>query len=103
FLIDSCYCIPYVTTNCKHVYHLYVLRVQERENLRVKLLDFGISTSIHYPRCLHLQPAFKNLGYSQGDFPSAELAAEEVLSLPLYPELSKDQASYVAEALLDNL
>jgi dTDP-4-amino-4,6-dideoxygalactose transaminase len=77
----------------------YTIRVTDgrRDALAVFLAECGIETAIHYPRPLHLQPAFAFLGYSEGSFPEAERAAREVLSLPLYPELTVEQREYVVE------
>jgi dTDP-4-amino-4,6-dideoxygalactose transaminase len=81
------------------VYHLYVVRVQDRETLQRELAHAGIGTGVHYPTPLHLQKAYAWLGYVQGDFPVAERVAAEVLSLPMYPQLTSEQQDRVAEAL----
>ncbi len=83
------------------VYHLYVVRAKERDQLKDCLSEAGIGTGIHYPIPLHLQNAYLSLGYREGDFPAAECASREVLSLPMYPELTLSQQSYVVEQLLD--
>jgi dTDP-4-amino-4,6-dideoxygalactose transaminase len=70
-----------------HVYHVYVVRLQSRDLLQQKLSEHNIQTGIHYPIPVHLQPAYQDLGYGLGDFPCAELAANQVLSLPMYAEL----------------
>jgi dTDP-4-amino-4,6-dideoxygalactose transaminase len=80
-------------------YHLFVVRHPRRDALQAALKTRGIQTLIHYPIPLHLQPAFAGLGHRPGDFPVAERAAKEILSLPLYPELSDDQVLYVAESV----
>jgi len=87
-----------------HVYHLYVLRVTEecvvdRDTLQAKLSELGVQTGIHYPIPCHLQPAYKHLGYSEGDFPMAEMLSRQILSLPMYPGLSNDQVNYVVAAI----
>ncbi|EAW37996.1 DegT/DnrJ/EryC1/StrS aminotransferase family protein [Lyngbya sp. PCC 8106] len=87
-----------------HVYHLYVLRVTEecivdRDTLQAKLSQLGVQTGIHYPIPCHLQPAYKYLGYSEGDFPMAEMLSRQILSLPMYPGLSNDQVNYVVAAI----
>ncbi len=79
----------------EHVYHLYVIRARQRERLTSFLKEHGIAAGLHYPVPLHLQEAFISLGYRRGDFPIAERCAQEILSLPLYPELSDAQISYV--------
>jgi dTDP-3-amino-3,4,6-trideoxy-alpha-D-glucose transaminase len=81
------------------VYHLYVVRHPRRDALAAALQERGVGTLIHYPIPLHLQPAFSDLGGRGGDFPVAERAAREILSLPLFPELSDAQAQAVAAAL----
>ena len=81
------------------VYHLYVVRHPRRDALAAALRDRGIGTLVHYPIPLHLQPAFRGLGGGPGAFPVAEKAAAEVLSLPLYPELTDEQALAVASAV----
>jgi len=81
------------------VYHLYVVRVRARDAVREELGAHGIEMGIHYPAPLHLQPAYAGLGYGRGDFPVSERLAEQVLSLPLFPELSEAQIDDVVEHL----
>jgi dTDP-4-amino-4,6-dideoxygalactose transaminase len=81
------------------VYHLYVIRTPERDRLQAHLRDQGISTVIHYPIPIHLQPAYKHLGLSAGSFPVAEQLANEILSLPMYAELPRPSVAYVADAV----
>jgi dTDP-4-amino-4,6-dideoxygalactose transaminase len=83
----------------KAVYHLYVVRAQDRDELQHDLAQAGISTGVHYPTPLHLQKAYAWLGYAPGDFPAAERAAAEVLSLPIYPQLTCGQQDRVLDAL----
>ena len=83
----------------RHVYHLYTLRADNRNALRAALLNAGIQTGIHYSTPVHLQPAYANLGYKPNSFPESEKAAREVLSLPLYPELTESQVHIVSRAL----
>lgn len=85
------------------VYHLYVVRVVDRDGLRDALSKHGIETGIHYPVPLHLQNAYRKLGYKEGDFPVAEAIAKEILSLPMFPGLHRDQQFYVAEAIAEYL
>jgi len=81
------------------VYSLYTIRARDRDGLRRYLRGRGIATGVYYPVPLHLQPAYQHLGYKEGDFPVTEAAAQEVLSLPMYPELTEDEISYVAECI----
>ena len=83
----------------RHVYHVYTLRTEDRDGMQTSLLAEGIETGIHYPVPAHLQPAYANLGYGRGDFPHAEAASRQVLSLPLYPELSAQAVAEVAAAV----
>ncbi len=85
------------------VYHLFVVRTPERDRLCETLAAAGISAGIHFPVPLHLQPACRHLGYGPGDFPESERAAGEVLSLPIYPELTEDQVRRVAEVVAEAL
>jgi len=82
----------------RHVYHLYVVRLNERARLQKHLGDAGVETGIHYPVCVHLQEAHSDLGYRPGAFPVAEAAADSVLSLPMYPELTAEQVDTVIHA-----
>ncbi len=91
--------LPRVEPGATHVYHLYVVRTPRRDELRAHLDACGIDTGIHYPVPPHLQPAYAGLGYGPGDFPVAERLAGEVLSLPMFPELSAGQVERVAAAV----
>ena len=83
----------------RHVYHVYTLRRKDRDALQAALQTEAIQTAVHYALPVHLQPAYADLGYSRGAFPQSEKAAEEVLSLPLYPEITDTQIQKVAQAL----
>jgi dTDP-4-amino-4,6-dideoxygalactose transaminase len=83
----------------RHVYHVYTLRTDDRDALQASLQAEGIQTGIHYPVPVHLQPAYADLGYGRGAFPHSEAAAVQVLSLPLYPELSSQAVAEVAGAV----
>ena len=83
----------------EHVYHLYVVQSLRRDELITHLKTRGIGTAIQYPYPIHLQAAYTNLGYRAGDFPVAEKLAREILSLPLYPELSLNDVRAVAQAV----
>ena len=80
-------------------YHLYVVRVQQRTELQTQLAERNIGTGLHYPIPLHLQAAYTNLGYRNGDLPVAEKVAHEILSLPMFPQLLKAQQEEIADAL----
>ena len=80
----------------KGVYHLYVVRVQDREALQANLAEAGIGSGIHYPIPLHLQKAYQHLGYKTGDFPVTERVAAEIVSLPMFPQLTHGQVEEVA-------
>lgn len=90
---------PKVLDEVKSVYYVYAVRVKDRDLLRKKLKEENIDTGIHYPIPLHLQPALAYLGLGKGSFPKAEEAASEVLSLPLYPEMTNEQIETVVDAL----
>ena len=91
--------IPDKRDNAGHVFHLYVIRARDRDALQAHLQARGVSTGLHYPEPLHLQKACASLGYGPGDFPVAEQSAREILSLPMFPELSSAQIRYVCECL----
>jgi dTDP-4-amino-4,6-dideoxygalactose transaminase len=84
-----------------HVYHQYVIRAMRRDELREFLAGKKIGTEIYYPIPLHLQPVFTYLGYSKGDLPEAERAAQEVLALPMFPELRQDEQQWVVENIAE--
>lgn len=81
------------------VYHRYMIRSERRDALQAHLNSLGVGTAVNYPIPLHLQPAAANLGYHVGSFPMAERLANEILSLPLYPELNDDEVAYVVESV----
>ena len=93
--------LPYEPTWARHVYHLYVIRTQYRDELQAHLTGAGVGTGIHYPIPLHLQEAYRHRGYQQGDFPISERVAKEVLSLPMYPQLAMDQQRQVVQRVAD--
>jgi dTDP-4-amino-4,6-dideoxygalactose transaminase len=82
-----------------HVWHLYVVRVPRRDEVAERLGELGVRCGVHYPVPVHLQPAFQYLGHGPGDFPVAERAAEEILSLPMFPQITAAQQERVADAL----
>ena len=85
------------------VYHLYVIQFDDRDGLRNYLTKHGIGTGLHYPVPIHMQAAYSDLGYQQGDFPVAEAAAGRILSLPMYPELTNGQIGYVCQKIKEYL
>ncbi|NWF90112.1 MAG: DegT/DnrJ/EryC1/StrS family aminotransferase [Ignavibacteriaceae bacterium] len=96
--------LPKEMSYAKHVYHLFVIKVnnggsQKRDELAQYLNSKGISTGLHYPIPLHLQPCFRNLGYKKGQFPVTESLAETGISLPMYPEITDEQIGYVCESI----
>jgi dTDP-4-amino-4,6-dideoxygalactose transaminase len=95
--------LPGTLPGNEHVWHLYVVRVPDRDRVLRGLNEAGIGAGIHYPVPVHLQPAFRSLGYGPGDFPVAERAGREILSLPLYPQITLEQQERVAEVLAEVL
>jgi len=95
--------LPYEADYARHVHHLYTIRLKDRKKVMEKLAEKGIRTLIHYPIPIHLQEAYKDLGYKKGDFPVSERCCEEILSLPMYPELSEEEIKYVVESLKEIL
>jgi dTDP-4-amino-4,6-dideoxygalactose transaminase len=90
---------PKVLPGNEHVWHLYVVRIPHRDEVLARLNAKGIGAGIHYPTPLHLHGALRDLGYREGNFPVAERAAREILSLPMYPHLTEEQQGRVVEAL----
>lgn len=91
--------LPVETPGARHVYHLYVVRTRRRDELRRYAAENGVGVGIHYPVPLHLQPAFRHLGYGPGRFPVAERLADSILSIPLYPEMQDAQVAQVVRTL----
>jgi len=90
---------PKVPEGATPIYHLYMIRTSHRDDLARHLGERGVATGIHYPVPVHLTPAYADLGYSRGDFPVAEMLADQVLSLPMYPEIGEKAVRYVAGAV----
>ncbi len=86
---------PVERSGNRHVYHLYVIRVSDRDRIQAYLKEHGIGSGIHYPVPVHLQKAMAYLGYQAGDLPVTERIVEEILSLPMYPELNDEQISFI--------
>jgi dTDP-4-amino-4,6-dideoxygalactose transaminase len=100
-LAHSPVAVPVEPNYAESVYHLYVIRVEDRDGVSAYLRDKGIATGIHYPIPIHLQPAYRDLGYEEGCFPVTEACAGQILSLPMYAELTPGAVEYVAEAIRD--
>jgi len=92
---------PAAPADLEHVYHVYAVRVRDREGVRSRLMAAGIQSGVHYPTPVHLQPAYADLGYESGSFPVSEALARETLSLPMFPELTEAQVDEVCAALVE--
>ena len=99
--IDGGVTVPFEPSWSKAVYHLFVVRVADRDPFMKQLGAVGIGTGIHYPIPLHLQNAYKELGYSKGDFPIAEKVAAEIVSLPMFPQLVGEQQNRVVSEVVN--
>ena len=99
FLENTPLSLPKEAANRKHVYHLYVIKTEERDDLQEYLNGKGIGTGIHYKIPIHLQEACKQYNYKYGDFPEIEKACREILSLPIYPELEDKNINYVTDSI----
>jgi dTDP-4-amino-4,6-dideoxygalactose transaminase len=95
--------VPRERPGSRHVYHVYAVRLAQRDAWRAALGEAGVQTGVHYPIPVHLQPAYQDLGYARGDFPVAERLADEVLSLPMFAELTDAQIALVADAMCAGL
>lgn len=98
-LADLPLTLPIVEPNSEHVFHLYVVQCEKRSKLQAHLEQAGIATGLHYPIPIHLQPAYSDLGYIEGDFPITEQIARRNLSLPMYPELTDDSITHVSDTI----
>ena len=90
---------PYVEEHNYHIFHQYTIRVPKRDELQAFLKEQGVATMIYYPKPLHLQPVFSDLGYKEGDLLVTENACQEAISLPMFPELKSEQQEYVVEMI----
>lgn len=90
---------PVAAPSGEHVYHLYVVQVEERDRLQTYLAANGIATGIHYPIPIHLQRVYADLGYQTGDFPVSERCAPRLLSLPMFPELKAEEVEFIADCI----
>jgi len=100
-LADADLVLPKVRKDARHVYHLYVVRVKDRDAARAKLSERGVDTGIHYPVALPLLTAYAHLGHKAEDFPNAAANAANLISLPMFGDISEDQARYVAQTVRD--
>ncbi len=98
---DKIISLPAPGNERSHVFNYYVIRVQQRDDLKQYLRGHGIQTEVYYPLPLHLQPCFAHLGHRQGDYPNSELATSQVLALPMYPELTSEQQEIVVQKIKD--
>ncbi len=94
---------PYISGDCASIYYQYVIRVPRRDELVAHLRENSVGCEIYYPLPMHLQQCFAYLGYKRGDFPQAEKAADEVVAIPVYPELTDEMKDYVVETILSFL
>ena len=94
---------PYVSPDCHHVYNQYVIRLPKRDEARKLFAERGVGCSVYYPRPLHRQECFLELDYHESDFPNSCAACEEVLALPIYPELTREQQDEVVATLKEHL
>ena len=99
FLENTPLVLPVEAAGRRHVWHQYVVLHRQRDEIRAALDERGIQTGLHYPVPLHLQPAFSDLGYRQGDFPVAERIGEQCFSLPIFPDLTREQMSDITSAV----
>jgi dTDP-4-amino-4,6-dideoxygalactose transaminase len=97
--LDRIIHLPQVAPKCNHVYNQFVIRAPRRDQLKVFLRDRGVPSEVYYPAPLHLQRAFEYLGYKRGDLPESERASEEVLALPVFPEMTDDQQNLVVDSI----
>jgi dTDP-4-amino-4,6-dideoxygalactose transaminase len=102
-ILDGAVQCPLEFQDRTHVYHQYTIRTQEREKVAAILRENNISSVVYYPVSLHMQEAFNYLGYKKGDLPESESAADEVLSVPIYPELEPEKAEYIGNVILKAL
>jgi dTDP-4-amino-4,6-dideoxygalactose transaminase len=100
-LRDSGAMLPVVNTNADPVWHLFVIRVPQRDRIQARLNERGIAAGIHYPVPLHRQPAYKHLNIADGALPITERVAASIISLPMYPELIRDQIEVVSRAVIE--
>lgn len=98
-LQNSDYVTPFCREDVEHVYHMYILQSEKREEVIAKLKKAGVATGVYYPIPLHLQKVYKDLGYKEGDMPVAEYLSYRTFAIPVYPELTKEQVEYILSHL----
>ncbi|WP_125152727.1 DegT/DnrJ/EryC1/StrS family aminotransferase [Clostridium rectalis] len=98
-LKDTDLVLPYEDSDCKHIYHQYVVRAKDRDKLVEFLKENGVSTAIYYPLPVHMLDVYKNLGYKEGDLPISEEACRHTFALPMYPEITRHQQEYVTTCI----
>ena len=91
--------VPFIASGREHIFHLYVVKSRGRDRLATYLEEHGVATLVHYPIPVHLQVAYRHLGYCEGDLPVSEACAQEVLSLPIFPEMREEEVLYVADLI----
>ena len=91
--------LPYIEKECTSAFAQYSIRVENRDEVQAKLKEQGIPTAVHYPMPLHLQECFAYLGYKRGDFPVAEKISDEIMSLPMNPDLSDEEVETIVKSL----
>lgn len=97
--LEGICCPPAIATGNTHVYAQYTVRLPQRDRVSAAMSERGIPTAVYYPRCVHLQPAYQDLGYKEGSLPAAEAASKEVLSLPMHPWLTEQEQEQIIGAL----
>ncbi|KPJ83724.1 MAG: erythromycin biosynthesis sensory transduction protein eryC1 [Spirochaetes bacterium DG_61] len=102
-LSDANLILPKIKDKNEHIFHIYVVRVENRDVIKSNLEKKGIQTQIHYPKAVHQQPAYQHLGYREGFFPVTESLIKEILSLPMHPFLYEEEVHYVANTLKEML
>lgn len=93
---------PYCNDNIEHVYHMYILQSENREEVLTKLKEKGVATGVYYPIPLHLQKVYKDLGYNEGDMPVSEYLSHRTFAIPVYPELDEEQIKYIIDSVKNN-
>jgi len=102
-LRDANFVLPVEMPYGKHVYHLYIVQIENRDEVKQYLAERGVDTGLHYPVPLHLQEAYRQLGYKKGDFPVSERLSQHILSLPMYPGLPVEAVEHVVQVLAESV